>query len=206
MAYVLGFFCADGSMYKNKRGSCFITFEITDKDLLKKIKNSLGAGQKLSLRKHLNKNQNPAWRIQIGSKRIFKQLLNLGITSKKARRVRIPAVPKKYFSDFVRGYFDGDGNVQFGNYIKRGRKKPTSILFVRFASASRGMLKDIDDRLHKYAEMRQKNVYRNSGAWRLDFSTKDSVRFYKFAYGSKTRLFLERKKLIFEKFINGSVA
>jgi len=38
MAYVLGFFTADGSMIRNKRGTCFIELEITDKELLEKIK------------------------------------------------------------------------------------------------------------------------------------------------------------------------
>jgi DNA-binding transcriptional regulator WhiA len=38
MAYILGFFTADGSMFKNKRGSYFVEFEITDKELLEKIK------------------------------------------------------------------------------------------------------------------------------------------------------------------------
>jgi hypothetical protein len=34
MAYVLGFFTADGSMIRNKRGAHFIEFQITDKNLL----------------------------------------------------------------------------------------------------------------------------------------------------------------------------
>jgi len=37
MAYVLGFFTADGSMIRNKRGTCFIELEITDKELLEKL-------------------------------------------------------------------------------------------------------------------------------------------------------------------------
>ena len=38
MAYVLGFFAADGSMYRTNRGTYFIEFQITDKDLLLKIR------------------------------------------------------------------------------------------------------------------------------------------------------------------------
>lgn len=30
MAYVLGFFAADGHMYKNKNGSCYVCFTSTE--------------------------------------------------------------------------------------------------------------------------------------------------------------------------------
>lgn len=200
MAYILGFFCADGSMYRNKRGACYLTIEIIDKELLEKIKAILGAGQKLTFRKRTT-DRRPAWRIQIGNKRIFERFLELGITPNKERRLRIPLIPQKYARDFIRGYFDGDGNVQFGKYIKSGRKRPTPILLTRFISCSKGMLQDIADKLYKNAKIRLKKVYYNSKAWRLDYSTKDSVKLYKHIYRGAD-IFLERKKQIFERYLN----
>ena len=50
MAYVLGFFAADGNMIKNKRGAHFIEFQITDKNLLEKIRELLGSNQKIAIR------------------------------------------------------------------------------------------------------------------------------------------------------------
>jgi hypothetical protein len=41
MAYVLGFFAADGNMSKNKRGGCYIDFGITDFELLNDNKKNL---------------------------------------------------------------------------------------------------------------------------------------------------------------------
>ena len=38
MAYILGFFTADGSMYRTNRKTHFIAIEITDKELLEKIR------------------------------------------------------------------------------------------------------------------------------------------------------------------------
>ena len=49
MAYVLGFFAADGNMIKNRRGAHFIAFYSNDKKLLIKIKVLLKASQKISL-------------------------------------------------------------------------------------------------------------------------------------------------------------
>ncbi|PIP28260.1 MAG: hypothetical protein COX29_02045 [Candidatus Moranbacteria bacterium CG23_combo_of_CG06-09_8_20_14_all_35_22] len=51
MAYVLGFFAADGCMIKNNRGAYFIEFQITDKDILLKIKKLLGSNHKITERK-----------------------------------------------------------------------------------------------------------------------------------------------------------
>jgi len=38
MAYVLGFFAADGNMLKNRRGAHFMEFTSTDKDIIVKIR------------------------------------------------------------------------------------------------------------------------------------------------------------------------
>lgn len=66
MAYVLGFFTADGSMIKNKRGAHFIEFEITDKDLLFRIRDLLGSNHKITTR---DRNKSLSYRLQIGSKK-----------------------------------------------------------------------------------------------------------------------------------------
>ncbi|MFY9462620.1 MAG: LAGLIDADG family homing endonuclease [Candidatus Sungiibacteriota bacterium] len=138
MAYILGFFCADGYMSINPRGSRFIAFQITDRDLLVKIKDRLGSGHKISLRRRGDKKWKDSWRIQIGSKAIFERFITLGITPKKAERIRIPPVPIKYQADFVRGYFDGDGGVWCGLIHKHDRKKCFAISFDLFYERERG--------------------------------------------------------------------
>ena len=54
MAYVLGFFAADGAMYRTNRGTHFISFEITDGDLLRMIQKLLKSDQ-LGLMQNKNK-------------------------------------------------------------------------------------------------------------------------------------------------------
>lgn len=208
MSYVLGFFCADGSMYKNPRGSHYITFNITDKGLLIKIKNLLGIGHKLSLKKRLKVNHNwkKSWVIQIGSKNIFYQFLKFGITPQKAQRLRIPIAPKKYISDFIRGYFDGDGGVWCGFIHKNDRKNPTRMLVSTFTSSSEGMLRDVADCLHRMANTRLKNPTFRDGAFCLCYSTNDSRKIYKFIYNNESKsflngLYLDRKKIVFEKYL-----
>ena len=49
MAYVLGFFAADGCMIKNKRGAHFIEFHITDKNLLFAIRAAMRSNHKIAV-------------------------------------------------------------------------------------------------------------------------------------------------------------
>ena len=115
MAYVLGFFTADGNMIKNKRGAHFIEFQIADKDLLEKIKKAFNSNHKITVRKRRGI-WKTSYRLQIGSKEIFNDLLKLGLTPNKSKIIKLPNISDKYFSHFLRGYFDGDGNVTIAKY------------------------------------------------------------------------------------------
>ena len=89
MAYVLGFFIADGNMIKNKRGAYFISIEITDKDILEKIREVIGSNHKISIRKEIE-NHKERYRLQIGSKEMFNDLLKLGVVPNKSKVIELP--------------------------------------------------------------------------------------------------------------------
>jgi len=107
MAYVLGFFVADGNMIKNKRGAHFIAFYRTDKDIIEKIKFLLKSSHKISAKDR--RIENPKWKLayqlQIGSKEVFDDLTKLGMTPNKSLTIRMPKVPIQFLSHFLRGYF-----------------------------------------------------------------------------------------------------
>lgn len=202
MAYVLGFFYADGSMLVNSRGSHYIIFNITDRDLLMEIKNLISVGHKLSLRRtNVNHNWKKSWRLQIGSKNTFKQLRELGVTPRKSDRIRMPQISLKYTPDFTRGYFDGDGRIWYGFTHKKDRETPTKMLISTFTSSNKGMLQDVASCLHKMADIKLKSPTFQDRAFRLYYSTNDSRKIYKFIYNNKSNLYLNRKKVIFEKYL-----
>lgn len=145
MAYILGFFCADGAMTINPRGSKYIDFTIADLGLLEQIKTSLGSNHKIKIRPGDNENTKMRYRLQIGSKIIFQDLLNMGLTPKKTFRMNLPEIPKKYFADFVRGYFGGDGNVWCGKMHKE-RKTPGLSIRASFTSGNQKFLKDLAEK------------------------------------------------------------
>ena len=201
MAYILGFFTADGSMIKNKRGAHFIEFQITDRDLLIKIREALGSNHKITARKR-NKRWKTSYRLQVGSKEIFRDLIKLGITPNKSKSIGLPQVKPHYFSHFARGYFDGDGNVPISKYVsaETTAKKYTTILS-GFVSGSKKFLKKLHIELKKLSNINGGILYFHDKGYRLSFSVKDSLALYHFLYkDTKNDLFLLRKRKKFEKY------
>lgn len=180
MSYVLGFFAVDGNMLKNNRDAHFIEFTSTDREIIEKIKDVLDAEQKISNRKR-GINWKTEYRIQIGSKQIFNDLLKLGLTPKKSKKIKLPNISDKYFGDFLRGYFDGDGSVGYYKYKKRGRSKTTNILILRFISGSLIFLKDLKFKLTELIGTKG-SLYIKDGNGQLIYSINDSKRLFNFMY------------------------
>lgn len=199
MAYVLGFFAADGCMMKNKRGACFIEFQITDEDLLEGIRDVIGSDNKISSRKRAE-NFKRIYRLQIGSRQIYEDLLALGFTPHKSKTLKFPLVPEEYAGNFIRGYFDGDGNVSFARYFRKDRGVFRHVLTSRFTSGSKRFLLALNEKLK--GVVKGGYIYRKERGFELVFAGKDSLALFDFMYNNgQCRLWLDRKKKIFERAI-----
>jgi len=206
MAYVLGFFMADGSLVINPRGAKYLSLSITDGDLLIKIREALGSNHKIA---EIDKGERckTVYRLQIGSKEMFKDLLRRGLRASKDTHKVFSNIPKAYLKDFIRGYFDGDGGIWHG-LVHKNRKKPTRTITSTFTSCNENILQNIAYCLYKIADMRLKKLVFLGGAFRLSYSVNDSRKLYKFMYNkidNTNGLFLKRKKDVFEKFINNDM-
>jgi hypothetical protein len=109
MAYLLGFFVADGNMPQEAQ---MISYSQKDPEILKRIREELGSNHRIT------KNKNTGVHLlNLHSKIIKNDLIKIhGLTPNKSSSVEFPYVPDEYLSHFIRGYFDGDGNI---NYEKR---------------------------------------------------------------------------------------
>ena len=205
MSYVLGFFAADGYITVNRRGGQFWCIQITDKELLESIKKVIGSDHKISIKISKKVNEKISYRLQIGSIEMCNDLRKIGFSENKTKSLVIPYIPKKYFPDFVRGYFDGDGNVWMGNMHKERLIKTNSLL-VYFTSCSYKFLSELKTRLNMHG-LSGGSIYKSKkhDFCRLQFSTLDSLKLYDFMYNRDTNLlnglFLERKKKVFQKFV-----
>lgn len=200
MAYVLGFFAADGSMVRNRRGAHCIEFKITDQDLLESIRLTLGSNHTIACLKRSKEKWKPQFRLQIGNKTMFEDLLSLGMTQSKSLTLCMPDVPKKYLSHFVRGYFDGDGNVYANEYARKGRKLLSVTLLTGFTCGSRDFLKSLHTLLSENAIVSGGSLFARENYFRLHYSVRDSCSLYRFMYNTESGLFLSRKKTVFENY------
>jgi intein-encoded DNA endonuclease-like protein len=205
MAYVLGFFAADGYITVNKRGGQFWCIQITDKELLESIRKAIEAEHKISIRLPKKLGENIIYRLQIGSIEMCNYLRRLGFLERKTKNLVIPNVPKEYFSDFVRGYFDGDGNVWSG-LVHKERKTKNYVIFIAFTSCSYEFLKNLHNRLNLIGVFGG-SIYKSKKRefCRLQFSTSSALKLYDFMYNRRVEdffgLFLNRKKKIFDKYM-----
>lgn len=204
MAYILGFFCADGNLTLGKRGNHYIEFTSCDQDILEKIRAALSSNHKITGKKR-ERNHKMYFRIQIGSKEMFRDLTKFGLRPNKSKCLAFPSIPDEHFNDFVRGYFDGDGHVTFGLYKKTGRRKKTKLIFSGFTSGTESFLKKLHRKLLRFGVVNGGTLYYQKG-YRLNFSIKDSLAMYNFLYNKPINdLYLSRKKRVFEKYINAAV-
>lgn len=134
---------------------------------------------------------------------MYDDLRRLGMKERKAKRLMLPNIPSKYLASFVRGYFDGDGNIWVGR-MHKGKGVSSLAIMTMFTSCSAMFLMKLHKRLLKIG-VKGGSLYQAKGNYaRLQLSTRDSLRLYDFMYnqdGSMRRgLFLERKKKVFEKY------
>lgn len=204
MAYVTGFFAADGYITANKRGANFWNIKICDKDLLYKIRNCIGSEHKIGVRKHKNINAKLQYCLQIGSKEMCNDLRSLGFSENKTKSLVVPNIPDRYLAAFVRGYFDGDGNVWVG-YTHKERINKLCVIRSVFTSCSLNFLETIKMKLEKFYICKGVVSKGKGNYYRLTYSIHNSLKLYNFMYNKRAfntkDLFLARKKKVFESYV-----
>ena len=127
-AYILGFICADGHIERDRLD---ITVSIKDRDILEKIRCAMHSNhpikevQRINPYKKTGRKTLTLVELMIGSVKLVKPLFNKGLTTNKTYTLNgdiLKYIPKYLMRDFLRGYFDGDGNVFFGRRYNSGYK------------------------------------------------------------------------------------
>lgn len=107
MAYVLGYWWADGCMRIKSHGAHEIEIASNDLEHLETIAQVIG--EKYFLRRVASTSN--TYVISFCSKEMYQDLQKLGGTPRKSRTISCPNVPAELLPHFVRGVVDGDGTL-----------------------------------------------------------------------------------------------
>lgn len=133
IAYLTGLIASDGCLVNDGR---HIALTSRDLDIIVAAQTILG---KVHLKIGIKTGQfgTDAYQFQWADVVLYDFLASAGITPAKSKTIQSVNVPDKYYFDFLRGYFDGDGTV-YG--YKDPRWNRCFMYYTAFASASPNFL------------------------------------------------------------------
>lgn len=199
MAYVLGFWFADGYMKHIK--SYRVIFTSADLEHLRAINKAMQSNCPIVKYRRRGTLENCST-FTVHSKKLFSDLQNLGGFRKKSLTIEFPNIPDSLLADFIRGYFEGDGSVFFTSYYRTKDHKKQTEFRCNFTSGSPTFLNSLRDILTKYLSVFPRKVCQyGTNQWKLGYGTKDTERLLKYIYYPGCQLYLERKYLIYQRYL-----
>jgi hypothetical protein len=204
MAYILGYIYADGSLEDASylRGK-YLRLLSTDRITIERIRALMKSEHTIVVSQPTEKHPGKtSYFIRIGSHKIYDDLIKLGLYPNKSLTIELPTIPWKYIADFTRGYLDGDGCIYLEK-INRSYGTTARGLRVIFTSGSKLFLEELARILHARCEIRLRNLTYGQRAFRLSYSTKDSIILLNFLYeDAPIGLFLDRKYEKFQQYLS----
>ena len=193
-AYWLGVMFADGNLQKQGNQSGRVILSSKDTEWVESFRQDLKYNGPLTEEIHKKYNKKIS-KLRINNDNLFNSLCNLGCTPRKSLNIKFPNIPEHLIRHFIRGYFDGDGSVGIYN---NSTSNPYKTLRSTIVSGSKEFLEE----MIKYIPVSKKtiNKHKEKILYALCFSVNDSIKLYNYMYKDST-VFLERKKIIFENFI-----
>ena len=191
-AYWLGFLYADGSIRKDRNE---ITLDLQEQDRKAIEDFHMYCGNNNSIREHNIHRNGKIYKSYISSfsnAAVKENLINLGCVPKKSLILTFPneqQVPQEYIWDFVRGYIDGDGYIQYDYEKHRYR-----IIILGTKDFLLGLIKRLE--LFEYYSISQD---KNSNIFILTISNKENVFNLLTKLYENSKYHLQRKFEIYEK-------
>lgn len=211
MSYVLGLVYSDGAIEDVRKSSrtCYFTVSSNDKSLLVQVRKALSSNHTIYSRKprvvKFTSGKSYLCRksfiLRVGNKKMFDDLIGLGLTPRKSLKLVFPQIPPRYFSYFLRGYFDGDGCLM--SWVPKGQF--ASRILVAFTSGCEYFLKTLSEKLHNNINTGIKKVYKNGAAFNLVYRKRDGLKILSFMYHNLNKApFLDRKYAIYKNYLDTS--
>jgi len=189
LAYCVGLLAADGCLSSDGR---HIDFTSKDYEQVQVYRQIVCPHAKIGTKR--NGQGQTAYRVQLGSVAFYDFLISLGLTPRKSKTIGKLAIPDDFYSDFLRGYFDGDGTT-YG--FQDMRWKNSFMYYTVFISASTGFLEWLRLQNTRLMGTTTGSLRSSTSAFVLSYAKADSQILYSFMYYNEVvpRLFRKQTKL-----------
>lgn len=187
MAYVLGYWWADGYMYLKPHGAHEIEIASVDRDHLEQIAQSIGVNYQL---RQVARDQR-CYELTFCSKQMYQDLERLGGTPHKSRTIGFPPVPTDLLPHFVRGFVDGDGSLSWNG------DRPVLHIY----SASPVFLQALRDAIETATGIPAPNLAANRLIWYLKWSTVRAKCLAAWLYADHAGMASQHKLAIAQRFL-----
>lgn len=195
LAYAIGLIATDGCLSKDG-----LLIDLTSKDREQLENFSKCVGVDFNIGNKWNSNGDKHLRIQFKNRFFYDFLLSIGLTPRKSLTMGKLEVPDKYFFDFLRGCFDGDGC--FYSYWDP-RWKSSHMFYIEFISASKKHIDWVHEELQKRIGVSGHIVQDGRKiTYQLKYAKKEAVEIIKKMYYNKKVVCLSRKRLKIENALN----
>ncbi|MBI2123754.1 MAG: hypothetical protein HYU04_00735 [Candidatus Wildermuthbacteria bacterium] len=188
LAYTVGLITTDGNLSPDGRHIIFVS---KDKEQIVTFKRCLEIDNKISRKRGGFTGKKDYYVVQFGDIILYRWLLGIGLTPNKSRTIGALKVPDRYFFDFLRGHFDGDGSC-FSYWDPRW--KSSFMFYVTFNSASLTHIEWLRKTLHRLVGVTGHVC--NDGRkiiWQLKYAKRESKIIIKRLYGRRNTPRLMRK-------------
>jgi len=184
-AYAIGLLTADGCLSSDGRHFEFCS---KDREQVENFIKCLNLTNRISKKSRSNKKIKKYYRVQFGNKKLYSFLCSIGLKSRKSLILEKVDIPYKFFADFLRGLFDGDGSFK----VFKHPESQYSQIRVNFASASpkflRWLYRKIGQRLNTRGF-----ISKGARVESLEYAIKDSIKLLNYMYYSSDVICLSRK-------------
>jgi intein-encoded DNA endonuclease-like protein len=187
-AYAVGLIATDGCLYKDGRHIAFVS---KDFQQIKTFMKCLGLKNKIAKKESGFLKGSYSYWVQFGDVVFYKFLVSIGLTPAKSKTMAEIDIPNKYFFDFLRGSFDGDGSL----YSYWDKRWASSFLFyLSFTSASLKHLAWLKKTIEKLIGVNGHiNTSFNARAYQLKYAKTEAKIIFKKMYRSDNTPRFERK-------------
>lgn len=195
-AYVIGIITADGNLSPSGR---HINVVSKDKEIVEICKKTLEISNKIGRKSRGGSDVKKYYVLQFGSVVFYQFLLKIGLMPAKSRILRAISVPRKYFSDFLRGYMDGDGSINVFNHPESSLPQ----LRLTFASGSLVFLIWLKTIIAKRLKISGGWIYtdKRKNVYILCYAKRDARKIFRSVYYDSGCVKLRRKFIVAQKYM-----